>query len=372
IEHPALTLVMTTDEETGMNGARAVDPALLDADCLVNLDSEEEGVLLAGCAGGVRVDVCMSGNVLRMRGRRAVLKIEGLLGGHSGMEIVKERGNAVLIAGRILQALRDDGCVFGIAGASGGDADNAIPAATAVDLVFPADEENGIRRAQETIRCEAAAIRRELGRRDPDLTCALVRPGSSDPADGTEPVSDGVPVLDEDLAERTAAFLCTAPNGVQSMSADLPGLVETSLNLGVMRTELPDRAELCFGFALRSSRESARDALRRRLELLAGRFGAESTISGEYNGWAFDPDSRICGHFADTWERMNGSRPRIEAIHAGLECGLFRGLKPGLDCVSLGPDLEHVHTTKERMHIASAGRTWAFLLEALRTWDVKK
>ncbi len=368
IEHPALTLIATTEEETGMDGARAIDPKLLSARYFVNLDSEEEGVLLAGCAGGARVHLTLPMQTQKRSGSAMSVEVTGLQGGHSGQEIIREHGNANLIIGRILQALVDADCRFGVCDLRGGVADNAIPAAAQLRLLLPADDADNEGRIRSVLTETEQRIRTELGAKDPDFSLQIVG--------GEETI--GTACLTETSARTAAALLSVVPNGVQAMSADMPGLVETSLNLGVMRYDQGTDAEgssgepsLQLDFSVRSSRESAGDLLIRRLELLAERFGAASETHSRYPGWTYDPHSRITAHFSSAFQRLYGREPRVEAIHAGVECGLFKEKRPDLDCVSLGPDMENIHSTKERLSISSARRTWEYLLEALRSWDIR-
>ncbi|MCR5093275.1 MAG: beta-Ala-His dipeptidase [Lachnospiraceae bacterium] len=361
IEHPELYLLVTTDEETGMDGARSLDPELLAAKYLINIDSEDEGILLAGCAGGGRVHITMRGACGEVRGIPVTVQVTGLLGGHSGSEIDRERGNANLIAGRLLLALSDAGCDFSLKALSGGSADNAIPPSSVMELVVPAGDEQ-TDRIREVLKKTEQEIGAELGSKDPDFHLVI----------NIGDTPETVTALAGDDTARAAGLIVTLPSGIQAMSADLPGLVETSLNLGVMRLETGDDAILHLDLSVRSSRESARDLLIRRVRLLAETFGAQSSVHGVYPGWVYDPDSVICAHFCAVYERLTGKKARVKAIHAGVECGLFKEKRKDLDCVSFGPDLEQVHTTGEKLHIASTVRTWEFLREALSAFAVRK
>ncbi len=362
IEHPELIIIITTDEETGMDGARAIDPAHLAAKRFINLDSEDEGVLLAGCAGGARVDMELEGRVEERTGIKCSLEISGLKGGHSGQEIIKGRGNACHIIGRILLSVIDAGEHIAAVSMSGGVADNAIPSDARAELIVP--DEEAYKRVEKIVRDAANEIKEELGSKDPGLTVKLSKLAATE-----SPVS----AASADLMKRIAGLLAATPDGVRSMSADLPGLPETSLNLGTMSFgSEKTTGKLCLGFSVRSARTSAREALIRQLEIIAEALGASSEVHGRYPGWAYDRDSVICAHFADTWEKMRGQRPLVEAIHAGVECGIFKDKRQDLDCVSLGPQLHDIHSPKETMDVASAGRTWEYLLEALGSWDRKK
>ena len=386
IEHPELIIVITTDEETGMDGARALDPSLLSAKRLVNLDSEDEGVLLAGCAGGARVDMDLEGPAEERRGVACGLEITGLRGGHSGQEIIKGRGNACHIMGRILLAVIDEGEQTALTSMQGGVADNAIPSAARAALIVP--DEAAFERVEKIVQRVTEEIKEELGSRDPELAVKFLRSGEVDAA-----------ATSSDLLLRIASLLAATPDGVQSMSDDLPGLPETSLNLGTMSFEVSQNSrdsgstssegmqnsgdsgstcsegmqnsgKLSLGFSVRSVRTSAREALIRKLEIIAKGLGASSQVHGRYPGWAYDRDSVICAHFADVWEKMRGEKPLVEAIHAGVECGIFKDKRPDLDCVSLGPQLHDIHSPAETMDVASVRRTWEYLLKALESWDL--
>ena len=360
IEHPELIIVITTDEETGMDGARALDPSLLSANRLINLDSEDEGVLLAGCAGGARVDIDLEGAMEGRAGIKCALEIAGLRGGHSGQEIIKGRGNACHIIGRILLSVIDEGEQIAVTSISGGVADNAIPSGARASLILP--DKAACERVEKIVKRVADEIKAELGSRDPDLEVKL----ASDPTESDIPET----ATSADFLSRIASILVATPDGVQSMSDDLPGLPETSLNLGTMSFEAgKDKGKLSLGFSVRSVRTPARETLIRKLEIIAKGLGASSQVHGRYPGWAYDRDSVICAHFADVWEKLRGKKPLVEAIHAGVECGIFKDKRPDLDCVSLGPQLHDIHSPAETMDVASARRTWEYLLEALKTWD---
>ena len=362
IPHPELTLIITTEEETGMDGARAVDPALLTAGRFINMDSEDEGIFLAGCAGGGRVRMELPLPVRRMSGCRVTAEVSGLLGGHSGQEIHRGRGNANLIAGRLLQALTDAGFTPGVAALDGGVADNAIPASSTLTLVFPAEQAADTARIGKCLADTAEIIRSELGARDPGFAVTV-----------TEDAVTDCLCIAGDAVPRAAALLMILPDGVEKMSTELENLPETSLNTGIMHLVFNgEEGRLVLDIAVRSCLDTARDHLVRRLELLAEACGAAHSVHSLYPGWRYDPDSVICAHFRDIWQRMTGKTPRVEAIHAGVECGIFKEKKPELDCVSFGPQMEGIHSPAERLYISSVARNWEFLKEALAAWDVKR
>ncbi len=351
IAHPRLEVVLTVDEETGMQGAKAIDLSVLRGRRLINLDQEEEGVIITSCAGGARMEVSLP---LRREAeilssvRRLTLRVFGLLGGHSGMEIDKGRGNANCILGRILKELSGQ-TVVRLIEMRGGVADNAIPreaeAAILVDITM---EE----KALACIREQERAIREELGDRDAGFSVSCEVSGAQ----------AGESCYDTASTARALACLCELPNGVTAMSRELAGLVETSLNLGIVST---GQGELTLSYAVRSSVDGERDALCGQMEETASRFGAKTEIRNPYPGWAYRKDSPLRDQAAEVYEEMYGKKPVLEAIHAGVECGILAARLPGLDCVSMGPDMSDVHTAKESLDIASVRRTWEFLCAIL-------
>ncbi len=354
IPHPRLECVMTSDEEIGMLGAAAFDASRLRGRRMLNLDSEEEGIFTAGCAGGCTATCAFTPRweSASDAGSALHISIRGLTGGHSGMEIGKGRANANMLLGRILREASNTASVR-LVRASGGAKDNAIPVAADGEIVTP--EPLGVRRAVEQY---AETLRREFRDTDPGLTVE---------------VTDSVAVMcmDADTTKRIVHFLSAAPNGVQSMSADLPGLVQTSLNLGILRTE---PQAVTASFCVRSSDTREKAALVERLRTLTesgnGRRKSGVTgqlrISGDYPAWSFQPYSPVRQLCVEAFRDLYRTEPKVEAVHAGLECGYFADKIPGLDCVSFGPDLLDIHTTRERMRISSVQRVWRFLLEVLK------
>ncbi len=363
--HPRLEVVITVDEEVGMDGAREIDLSMLQGNRLVNLDSEEEGVFLTGCAGGARVNCSLPLEKESGTGTVCRLFIGGLLGGHSGEEIQKERGNSNIIFGRVLRALSELYPVRLVC-VEGGLADNAIPRETKAELLFTGDCGSGRRdsagqagpaglrepkwQAQlEKLQKEIAA---ELGSRDPGF---VMRWEFDD-------CGEEVSALSVEDTRKSAAMLSALPNGVQNMSADMPGLVETSLNLGILKLE---EEGLTAEFSVRSSIESARDALIGRLAAVTELAGGSVSVSGVYPGWKYRADSPLREKMIRVYREMYGREPRVEAIHAGLECGLLGSKIHDLDCVSIGPDMQAIHTTEERLSISSTRRVWEYLLRFL-------
>ncbi|WP_300846468.1 aminoacyl-histidine dipeptidase [uncultured Acetatifactor sp.] len=351
IKHPRLEVIVTVDEEVGMDGARGIDLSMLTGNRMVNLDSEDEGIFLTSCAGGARVKGKLPLSEAQRQGVAVEVTVGGLLGGHSGGEIHKERGNSNCLMGRLLYRLAETFDI-GISGLQGGLADNAIPRETKAVLVVEERDKEAILDMVKTVEGE---IRAELSSKDPGafLAAGEGRPGSS------------LCTTAEDTA-KAAAWLIALPNGVQAMSADMHGLVETSLNLGILSYE---DGCLLADFSVRSSVESAKRSLIDRLCAVIGLAGGSFLVSGDYPGWKYRKDSPLREKMTALYEKMYGKAPKVEAIHAGLECGILGSKIADLDCVSMGPDMKDIHTTEETLSISSTGRVWEFLVRLLEEKD---
>lgn len=347
IPHPRLEVVITVDEEVGMDGAREIDLSMLQGNRLVNLDSEEEGVFLTGCAGGARVNCRLPLKKEPCVGTVCRLFIGGLLGGHSGEEIQKERGNSNSLFGRVLRVLSKSYPVQ-LIHVEGGLADNAIPRETRADILFS----QGCGDSQKHLEMLKTQIAAELASKDPGFVMRW------EFGDSEEEIA----ALSAEDTRKAAAMLTGLPNGVQNMSADMPGLVETSLNLGILKLE---EEGLTAEFSVRSSIESARDALIDRLAAITELAGGTVSVSGVYPGWKYRADSPLREKMIRVYREMYGCEPRVEAIHAGLECGLLGSKIRNLDCVSIGPDMQAIHTTEETLSISSTRRVWEYLLRFL-------
>lgn len=348
IEHPRLEVIITVDEEVGMDGARVLDVSMLKGKRMLNLDSEDEGIILAGCAGGAKVDWILPVSRIEKTDIAYEVTVKGLTGGHSGVEIDKERGNANTLMGRLLYQLANRIDV-GLAELNGGLADNAIPRETRAVILLPAEKESLLLEMADGMEAEWKA---ELQTKDPDVRLEVKRLG--------EKTSQCVT---PDDAKRLFALLCAAPNGVQAMSADMKGLVETSLNMGILNLQ---EKQAVVQFAVRSSLESAKKALINKLESIARLAGAGQEHQGDYPGWAYRKDSPFRDMAVRIFEEMYGNKPQIQAIHAGLECGLLQAKIPGLECISIGPDMKDIHTTEEKLSISSTERVWNYVLEILK------
>ncbi len=340
--HPPIEAVLTVDEEVGLLGAGGLDCSDLKGRRLINLDSEDEGVLTVSCAGGARCDITREFPMAEAEGAVCSLTVSGGQGGHSGTEI----GRGLANANKLLAAcLRETGDVQLIS-LSGGAQDNAIPReAEALFLAEDPVEAEAVRKRFER------EVRADFGPAESTLSLTLVsipleRRRALSPAD----------------SRAVLALLNDYPNGVQAMSQDIPGLVQTSLNLGILRLA-EGRLEL--SSAVRSSVAAEKEALCARLENLAAQYGGRYSQRGEYPPWEYRKDSPLRDVMTCVYREMTGKEMTVEAIHAGLECGLLAGKLPGLDAASIGPDLREVHSTRERMSVSSVRRTWEYLLAVL-------
>ena len=348
IPHPKLEVLLTADEEVGLLGAVAADLSMLESKMLINLDSEEEGEFLTSCAGGGRANMFLPVNRVEKEGIAYEVAIEDLTGGHSGIEITKERGNANKLMGRLLMEARKE-AEFYLADMEGGQADNAIPrSCKAVVLVDEADQiafENAVAQMGSIFKNEQKVS-------DPDMYVTFTNLGYKE-----------METIDRSSLTQALMVLNMLPNGIQAWSMELEDLVETSLNLGVMKL---DRDELRLSSSVRSSVGSKKAYLFDQLKLLIEYAGGTMKIHGEYPAWEYKAESHIRNAFADTYREMTGKEPEIKAIHAGLECGIFCDKIEGIDCISLGPNMSGVHTTEERLSISSTERTWNLLVEVLK------
>lgn len=349
IAHPRIEAVITTDEETGMEGATAIDLSMLTAKRMLNIDSEEEGILLTSCAGGMRTDCHIP---VRTEEEPAGVFMEvtvgGLLGGHSGTEINKEHANAIKLLGMTLKQAQK-AVPFCLSEISGGEKDNAIPREARALVCVAEGEKDLLIRQIERIESEE---KKENQSKEKNLFIRVAE------AEGAEQ-----PVFDADSTERVLTFLTLLPNCVMAMSADIAGLVETSLNVGVLGTR---GGEVVASTAIRSAVETAKHKINLQVDTLAKLLGGYTETHGEYPGWQYDPDSKLRADMVRIYREMFGREVQVEALHAGLECGIMISKIPGLDCVSFGPDIHDIHTTEERLSIPSAARMWDYLLEILK------
>ena len=346
IPHPPLEVIITVDEEIGLLGAAAIDLSELKGRTLINLDSEGEGIFTVSCAGGCTATISLPVERRAVYGPCIRLAVDGLQGGHSGADIHLKRGNANKIMGEFMNRIQKimPLCLTSLAG---GTKDNAIPRSCQATLVAMGIHLERINTIAEELQAE---IREEFD--EPEVT---VQAFDVDALGGNS--------LTTESTAKVIGLLCAAPNGVQSWSKDIEGLVQTSLNMGIVK--LGDRFNITF--SVRSSVNNEKTELLEQLKTLANFYEAIYSQVGEYPAWEYKKESRLRDTMVAVYKDMFGKEPKVEVIHAGLECGLFSEKLPGLDCVSIGPQMHDIHTTRERLQIASTERTWNFLLEVLKS-----
>ena len=347
LQHPRLEVVLTVDEETGLYGAEAIDLSMLKGKKLINLDSEEEGVFTVGCAGGVTLTCDIPVFTEDVEGEVYELKVTGLLGGHSGVEIHKGRGNSNVILGRVLLAIGQK-MGLDIIKMEGGSKDNAIPRHSVAQVLIPAEEGA---KFEALVKEQEAVLKNELHASDAGIRLELTAKGEGN-----------VEVLDATSKVTALHALNNIPNGIQAYSMDMEGLVETSLNMGIMSM---DGENLKMSFAVRSSIESAKQYLTDKVLMFVDMLGGSCELKGDYPGWAYNPKSDLRETFVKVYREMYGEEPVVEAIHAGLECGLFTKKIEDLDSISVGPNMHNVHTSEETLEVASVRRTWELLCRVI-------
>ena len=388
LQHPRLEVVITVSEEVGMDGAREIDLSMLKGKQLLNLDSEGEGSVLASCAGGGTAKLhfpvereargaegenpaadgptgTVNGPAPRTAEEekgflRKKIIVDHCVGGHSGDEINKGRANATHLLNEVLmRCLSIDS--FRLVSIEGGGKDNAIPRSSEAVVSIKKEDEDAL---EEMVKAAQEDAKIVYAVPDPDIRITAVKlsrdtgaaEGTGNPAETFSP--DDVHPFAKETTERLVTFLASLPNGIQRMSDHIPGLVETSLNLGITHTS---RDEVLLGISLRSSVAASYQALRKKIEVVAKAFGADIDFHGEYPAWQFVERSAFRDRIQRIYQEQTGKELAVEAIHAGLECGLLSGKIKGLDAVSMGPDLFDIHTPKERLSISSTERTWRFV-----------
>ena len=354
IEHPDFEAVFTSDEEVGLLGATALDASVLRGRLMINIDSDAEGIFTVGCAGGVRCDLSLPVKRVAAKRKAYRIRLHGLQGGHSGIEIDKNRANAIKVMAEMLNTLSD----ISIAELVGGNADNAIPRECEAVVCADADFPEKLREAFERRRSLPAETRDFKEENAPTLTEAA--PSVS--LDISETEAPAL-MLDAESTEKLLSILATLPSGVIAMSRELAGLVETSLNLGILRLE-SDAAEI--SFSVRSAVGEEKKKLCARLSGIAKDFGAGYSERGSYPAWEYRKESHLRDVMCRVYGDLYGKAPEVVTIHAGLECGIFAGKMEGLDCISIGPDNFDIHTPKERLSLTSLARVWEFLKEVLK------
>lgn len=351
IPHPPLELLITTCEETGMDGAHALDPKLISGRTLINIDSEEEGILTVSCAGGCTacINIPVSLDTPDMSKTFLTLTVEGLMGGHSGIEIHKGRANANKLLARLLDHLNTK-IAFSLCSVNGGSKHNAI-AHSAKAIIGICKEDEALLREQ---LAELEVIfRDEFKTADPNIRIHL-----------TVPETQPKQVMSTESAHHVIQFLYLIPNGVQSMSMDIPGLVESSLNLGVIQTK-EDRVEIIC--SIRSSIGSIKANIFHTIISIANLTNGTVAEESSYPEWRYNPNSKIRVLFTELYQTLFGQKPQMNAIHAGLECAVFDEMFDGkMDMISIGPNMVGVHTTSEHLSITSTQRIWTLLKETLK------
>lgn len=343
ISHPALECVFTVDEETGLEGAEALDCSKLNGKMMINLDSEDEGIFCVSCAGGITAEVTIPVEKTAAAGTSYMITIDNVLGGHSGMEINKEHVNANVLMGRVLAELNAS-VPLNLVYANGGLADNVICKKCEAVICTEAED------IPEKIAALQSILSDEYHTADPDvrITCAA---------------AEAAEMLTEESTGKIIDYLMMAPYGVQNMSMDIEGLVETSLNLGALAVR---DSEMYALYAIRSSVKTRMDYVCKKLEAVARVLGGKAEFKLPYPAWEYKADSPLRDKCVEVFENMYGRKPQIEAIHAGLECGIFAGkIGKDFDAISIGPDIVDVHTPDEKISISSTARFWEYLCKVL-------
>ena len=340
IPHPDFEAVFTSDEEIGLLGAVAIDPVAIKGRLLINIDSDEEGVFTVGCAGGMRSDVTLPVRRSNSEINSYRVKVSGFKGGHSGVEIDKGRVNANKALIEIISKIGE----ISIKDIRGGNADNAIPRES--ECVFSSDIDNTalMTKLGDEIKAKYADI-------EPDISVTV------------EKVENSTSGICTEDSMRLISLIDKLPSGIIAMSSDVEGLVETSLNMGILKIN-GDNAEI--SFSVRSAKGAEKQKLGDKLEAIAKEHGASYSTRGEYPAWEYKKDSHLRDVMKKVYEDMYDVSPKIVIIHAGLECGIFSEKLEGIDCVSIGPNNYDIHTTEERLSLSSFERVWEFLLRVLR------
>lgn len=347
IAHPPIEAIFTVDEEIGMLGAAAIDLSDVKGRLLLNIDSEDEGILTVSCAGGATATVLLPLKRESADGILYKVSVDGLQGGHSGVEINKGRCNSNKLMAELLDSILSNAPARLVA-LSGGQKDNAIPRATVAELLVDeaavSDFELALSGAKTVLLAEHKALEAKL--------CVNAE-------NCGKQTKNALSVLD---SLRAVKLLCELPNGVQKMSDKIEGLVQTSLNMGILDMS---ENEMKMTFSVRSSVNTEKEELIGTLRTIAANYGAAYSQMGEYPAWEYCEDSRLRPLMIDVFQELYGHKPIVEAIHAGLECGILSDKLPGLDAVSFGPDMEDIHTSREKLSLDSTKRTWDYLLAIL-------
>ena len=348
LKHGPIEALFTIDEETGMTGAFNLQKGFLKGDILLNMDSEDEGELYIGCAGGLDATIWLPyrESPLPKNHSPYQLALKGLRGGHSGLDINMGRGNANKLLFRYLSIAAENFSIR-ISSFNGGNLRNAIPREAFAVVMVP---DKNTRAFLKDVKAFQAVLQNELKAVEPDITLEASK------------TKKPLKVISRDAQEKLILSVYSCPNGVIRMSDGVPGLVETSTNLAVVRTEKGGAVIQCL---LRSSVDSAKDDLGSMVKSVFILAGAEVKLEGGYPGWKPNPDSPILHAMKDVYHKKFGKVPEVKAIHAGLECGLIGGIYPKLDMISFGPTIRHPHSPDEKVHIGSVAKFWDYLVATL-------
>ncbi len=350
VSHPPLELLCTVDEETGLVGANSIEKDFLTGNILLNLDSEDEGVFTIGCAGGRDVEIKLSLQKETADTPGAVYKIsvDGLRGGHSGVDIHEARANANIILAKILKAITDNGLPLRLVDIAGGSAHNAIPRNSCATVLVP---ESDTETFKSTFESTAAELENQTKQSDPDVRISL---SESEKGNAVYTVDD---------TNRAIGLLNALPHGVAKMSEDMEGLVETSNNFATIN--LADDTITILS-SQRSSVETELSAIVSRVESIAAEYQASYTTNEGYPGWQPNPSSPILGVCKEVYKNLFDKEPHVEAIHAGLECGIIGSKFENMDMISLGPTIKNPHSPEERLYLPSVPKIWEFLVALLK------
>lgn len=345
IPHPQIEAIFTTDEEVGMLGAMALSVSDIKGKRMINIDSEDSKVVTVSCAGGSDFKMTLPLERGKANGKCITIIVKGLKGGHSGVEINSGRANANILMGRILGHLKGK-FKFSLVSIDGGDKGNAIPLSSVAKIVAENDTE-----IITSLKEYVDVIKEEISAREENFFLETA-------------VSAGeYEIIKEPKAEKIINLLLCAPNGVMEMSKEIEGLVETSLNLGIVKSDIES---LLLHFTLRSNKKSALAFLEERLCALASSVRCKVEKSGHYPPWEYNNSSQLKEIYKEKYKEQFGEEPFIEAIHAGLECGVFASRIEDFDCISIGPRMHDIHTTKERLSISSTKEIYEIILKVLK------
>ena len=351
LEHPPIEVLITSDEEAGMSGALAIHPEHLSGKIVLNVDSEEEGKLLVSCAGGIRTKSTLPIEWINKKAdnKEFMIFVKGLKGGHSGTDIHLEKGNSNKLMGRLLKEISKE-INFNLASLNGGSKNNAIPREAEAVLLINSKDENKL---VDLVRKVSEELKNEFRKKDPDLNISLAASENNMEK-----------VFSDETTSKVINLLYMYPNGVNTMSADIEGLTESSTNLGVVTTT---ESEVEFDSAVRSSVFSLREEIVERNRCITEILGGTYTTNAGYPAWPYRADSKVRDICKEVYSKMYGKEPEIVAIHAGVECGILEEKLGNLDMISFGPDIIDIHTPNEHMSISSVLRCYEYLLKVLKS-----